>query len=65
MNDAPSAKSLFRAISGQGPTAKEPLPLPLIPDAPVQLVLSHAVEAGLHGRGIAAPAQRLVRLGSK
>lgn len=32
----PSAKPLFRAISGQGSTVKEPLPLPLPLDAPVR-----------------------------
>lgn len=116
----PSAKPLFRAISGQGSTVKEPLPLPL--DAPVrtrprvekrraddfyptgqpeavrgllardgdairacgsvwepacgarewprraarqpaiQLLLPDALEAGLYRRGIAAPAQCLVRV---
>ncbi len=34
---APSAKPLFRAISGQGSTVKEPLPLPLMPEAPIHV----------------------------
>ncbi|WJS86719.1 hypothetical protein [Paracoccus sp. TOH] len=34
---APAAKPLFRAISGQGATVKEPLPLPLMPEAPVHV----------------------------